>query len=129
MFSDNMIRTDKKQGTEISKRDVLLRVKPLVDIYETENDIVVMLEMPNVKKDGLRVQVENGFLHITGRRENEQIQGEYIFRETRDVLFERIFELEDNLDTNRISASYELGVLKVSIGKKEKAKPRVIEVN
>lgn len=129
MVLDKKIGTNENSDAVLSQRNELLRVKPRVDIYETEESIVVLLEMPNVEKDDINVKVENGFLYISGRRENEMIDGEYLLRETRDVQFERVFELEKDLDVNNVNAVYNKGVLKLTIGKKEKSKPQVIEIN
>ena len=61
-------------------------------------------------------------MHIQGKRENDLTEGDYLLRETADVIYERFFELEDNLDQETIEANYSAGVLKITIAKKEKAK-------
>ncbi|GAB4366776.1 MAG: hypothetical protein Kow0042_06910 [Calditrichia bacterium] len=130
MFSDNQLNiANDREIQAFSESEYLLRVKPLVDIYETEDEMIVRLEMPGVGKENLQVQIKDGYLHISGRRNNSKVPGQYLLRETRDVLFERIFELEDNLDTQKITANYRYGILTITIGKKEEAKPRTIKIN
>jgi HSP20 family protein len=90
--------------------------------------VILLAEMPGVRKSDLNVKVEKGLLKIEGRKDNREEQGNYIYRETHDVQYHRIFELEKNLDPQKIEASYNSGILKVVIAKKEIAKPRVIEI-
>ncbi|MFZ0390450.1 MAG: Hsp20/alpha crystallin family protein [Calditrichia bacterium] len=103
-------------------------VKPRVDVYETDKAVVVLAEMPDVPKENLSVKVENGFLHLKGERKEKQDKGQYLMREFPQVTYERIFELEDNLNPEKISASYEYGIVKLEIAKKEKKQPKIIEI-
>ncbi len=119
---------ESRNAIQIAHNEHLIHTKPAVDIYETEEAIVVLVEMPNVKKENLQVWVEDGKLYITGKRDSSNINGTYLLRETQDLQYERIFELEEDLDPEKISASYQLGILKIEIGKKEKAKPKIIQV-
>ncbi|MBN2366411.1 MAG: Hsp20/alpha crystallin family protein [Calditrichaeota bacterium] len=107
----------------------LIKIKPVVDIYETEQDIVIHAEMPKVNKEDLRVYIKNGILTISGKRQNNNIDGEWLLKESRDVMYHRQFELEDNLDHESVRASYQAGILKVSVAKKDAEKPRKIEIN
>jgi HSP20 family protein len=84
--------------------------------------------MPKVEKKNLHINVEKNVLHIQGKRENNLVDGDYLLRETADVVYERFFELEDNLDQDSIEANYSAGVLKITIAKNEQAKPRKIEI-
>jgi HSP20 family protein len=99
-----------------------------VDIYEKDDSIVVTAEMPNVEKKYIQVSVENGILRISGKRIQEVENANYLMRETSDLIYERFFELEDDLDSQKIEATYKSGILQVSIGKKEKVKPQIIEI-
>ncbi|GAB4335706.1 MAG: hypothetical protein Kow0037_16020 [Calditrichia bacterium] len=127
MFSDNMLVFHKERNE--TAKNSLMRVKPRVDVFEKEEAVIVRLEMPGVERENLQVTVKDGTLHIVGDRTFPKNEGEYWLRELPDVRFERIFELEEDLDTDKISAEYHHGILTVSIGKKEKAKPKVIEIN
>lgn len=127
MFSDLITAIEKISKTDNNK-EFFLRVKPVVDIYETNEAVIIWAEMPNVAKDDLYVQVKNRILHIQGKKQSMAEKGEFIWRETSDVIYERFFELQDNLDQENIKASYEAGVLKITLPKKEDAQPKKIEI-
>ena len=101
---------------------------PLVDIESTQDGYVLHAEMPGVSKDGIEVSVENGDLVILGHRRPLDVSGEPIYRESRLYDFRRVYELDPSIDTSRISARIENGVLTVNLPKAEKVKPRRIEV-
>lgn len=127
MFSDISTGIDRQKKLDTINQH-LIRVKPVIDIYETEHAFVVLAEMPNVDREDLHVAVENNILHITGKRIHTVEQGTYLLRETRDVLYERSFELGNGLDKEKIEAKYNTGILSVKIFKKEKAKTQKIEI-
>ena len=118
-----------EQKNKDMKNINIFTVKPRVDILESETSVMVLLEMPNVSKEDLQLKMENGLLHISGKRILKNDSAEFILRETRDVVYERVFELEKSLDIDKVDAKYEAGILSVKIEKKEKALPRVIEIN
>jgi len=128
MFSDIFTDVEERKETDVKQDTQVIKVKPAVDIYENEGSIVLLAEMPNVDKSDLKVQVTDGMLHISGTRKKEAVDGQYLIRETMDAVYERIFELEDDLDLDKISASYDKGILRVTLGKKEQVKPRTIEI-
>jgi HSP20 family protein len=101
---------------------------PLVDIESTQDGYVLYAEMPGVSKDGIDVTVENGDLLIVGHRRPLDVSGEPIYRESRPYDFRRVYELDPSIDTSRISARIENGLLIVNLPKAEKVKPRRIEV-
>ncbi len=101
---------------------------PLVDIESTEDGYVLYAEMPGVSKDGIEVTVENGDLLIVGHRRPLDVSGEPIYRESRPYDFRRVYELDPSIDTSRVSARIENGLLIVNLPKAEKVKPRRIEV-
>ncbi|HEY4782317.1 MAG TPA: Hsp20/alpha crystallin family protein, partial [Chthoniobacterales bacterium] len=89
---------------------------------------VLYAEMPGVSKDGIEVTVENGDLLIVGHRRPLDVSGEPIYRESRPYDFRRVYELDPSIDTSRVSARIENGLLIVNLPKAEKVKPRRIEV-
>jgi HSP20 family protein len=101
---------------------------PLVDIESTDDGYVLYAEMPGVSKDGIEVTVENGDLVIAGHRRPLDVHGEPIYRESRPYDFRRVYELDPSIDTSRISARIENGLLIVNLPKAERVKPRRIEV-
>ena len=127
MFSDIFTSIEKRNNVS-RQNGYSLKIKPVVDVYETSGNIVLLVEMPQVEKSALKVEVENGILHIQAKKQNNITEGELIYRESADVLYERLFELEDNLDTTQIQASYNAGVLKLTLPKREEAQPRKIEI-
>ena len=91
------------------------RVTPAVDIYENDNELVFIADMPGVSKDGLDVQVEKMELTMTGAV-NEKYR------------YERSFKLPPTVDVENVNASLKNGVLNVTFKKAESAKPKKIKV-
>ena len=102
---------------------------PEVNIFETGEGYVVEAEMPGVPKDGLEITLADGEITIIGRRLSEPAGGEILFRERPAADFRRVFELDPAIDTTRISARMEQGVLTLELPKSERVKPRKIAVN
>jgi len=103
---------------------------PAVDIYETENDLVLKADLPEVDPKDIDVRVENQTLNLTGERKFESNEnGKGYHRIERSYgRFTRSFAVPNSFDTEKISADYKNGVLTVSLPKKEAAKPRQIKV-
>ena len=103
---------------------------PAVDIYETENELVLKADLPDVDLKDIDVRVENQTLTISGERKFEQEQsGKGYHRIERSYgNFIRSFAVPNSFDTDKISASFKNGVLSVSLPKKEAAKPRQIKI-
>jgi HSP20 family protein len=103
---------------------------PLVDIIEDEKEWVVKTDLPEVKKEDVKVTVENGVLTITGERklEKEEKDTKYHRVERSYGSFFRSFTLPDAADSPKVSAEFKEGVLKVHLPKSERAKPKAIEV-
>ena len=101
---------------------------PDVNIFETQDGYVLEAEMPGVQKDGLEVTLEDNELIITGRSNPETLHAEVLYRESRAADFRRVFELDPAIDTARITARIEQGLLTVRLPKPEKVKPRKITV-
>ncbi len=101
---------------------------PLANIVETGDGYLLEAEMPGVGKDGLEITVENGELSIVGRRTRQGTTGTPVYRESRTHDYRRIFELDPSVDTTKISARMEQGILRLHLPKAESVKPRRIEV-
>ena len=103
---------------------------PAVDIYETENELVLKADLPDVDLKDIDVRVENQTLTISGERKFEQEQsGKGYHRIERSYgSFVRSFAVPNTFDTEKISADFKNGVLTVSLPKKEAAKPRQVKV-
>jgi HSP20 family protein len=105
-----------------------LWIAPEVDIYETQEAYVLHAEMPGVQKSGLEITVEDNELTLIGRRTTTAPKGEVVFRESREANFRRVFELDPAVDTERITARVDQGLLTLSLPKAEKVKPRRIAI-
>jgi HSP20 family protein len=101
---------------------------PLANILETKDAYVLEAEIPGVAKDGLEVTVENGQLTIVGRRANHATNGNTLYRESRANDYRRVFEVDSSIDTGRITAKVDQGVLTLTLPKAEAVKPRKITV-
>jgi len=103
---------------------------PPVDIMETENELTVKADLPDVRLDDIYVRVENQTLSIKGeRRFEENSTGKGYHRIERSYgRFTRSFAVPNSVDTEKVSADYKDGVLTVSLPKKEAAKARQVKV-
>ena len=104
---------------------------PAVDIYETENELVVKADLPEVEPKSVAIQLENGTLTLKGERKfEEQKNGQKGFHriERSYGAFVRAFSLPDTVDGDKVKADYKNGVLTITLPKKEVAKPKTINV-
>lgn len=101
---------------------------PVVDIFEIEAGLAVVVDLPGVGKEGVDVRVENDVLTISGKP-TEQPVGTPLYREFGLVNFFRQFQLSDHVDQEKITADLKNGVLTITLPKAEKAKPKKITVN
>ena len=105
-------------------------VEPPANISATENEYFVELEMPGVDKAGLEATVEGNELTIIGRRKQELPEGELLYSETPLLAdYRRRFDLGADVDTTKIRAEMDQGVLKLHLPKREDAKRRKIEIS
>lgn len=104
-------------------------IAPNVNIFETTDGYVLQAEMPGVGKDGVEITLEENEITITGRRAPETVSGEALFRERHNADYRRAFELDPAIDTDRIAAKVEQGILTVTLPKSERVKPRKISVD
>ena len=103
---------------------------PAVDIYETENELVVKADLPEVSLNDIDVRVENQTLTIAGERKFEKKDSNKGFHRIERAYgnFVRSFAVPNTFDTEHIRAEYHNGVLSVTLPKKEAAKPRQIKI-
>jgi HSP20 family protein len=104
-------------------------VAPEVNIYETSEGYVLEAEMPGVNKDGLEITLEGSEITIVGRRTHEVMPGEALLRERQRADFRRAFELDPAIDTTKVNAKMNQGVLTLTLPKSEQVKPRRIAVS
>src|SRR5215475_1862548 len=103
---------------------------PPVDVYEDEHNLVLKLEVPGVNEEDLNVSVENNTLTIQGERKFEKEEKEENFHriERRYGSFIRTFRLPNTVDSEKVEAGYDKGILKITLSKRAEAKPRQIKV-
>ena len=103
---------------------------PLVDISEDDKEYLVKADLPEMKKEDVKVTVENGVLSISGERKSEKEEKRNKFHriERSYGTFLRTFTLPDNADSTKIAAEFKEGVLKVHLPKIPAAKPQHVEV-
>jgi HSP20 family protein len=104
-------------------------VAPEVNIFERPDGYLLEAEMPGVNKSGLEITLEGTEITIVGHRNRETIQGRPLFRESRPADYRRVFELDPAIDTSKITARMDQGVLMLALPKSEEVKPRKIEVD
>jgi HSP20 family protein len=104
---------------------------PAVDIYETENELVVKADLPDVPEKDIDVRVENNMLTIRGERKYDQTVKEdnYLRVERSYGAFSRSFSLPNTVNTEAIQASYKNGVLQIELPKRAESKPKQVKVN
>jgi HSP20 family protein len=104
---------------------------PAVDIFETEHELVVKADLPDVDLKDLDIRVENNILTIRGERkfEKQVSEDQYLRVERAYGSFRRSLSLANTVNAEAIKADYQNGVLTLTIPKREEAKPKQIKVN
>ena len=117
-------------GGEKKEAIAVAEWSPLVDITEDEKEYLVKAELPEMKKDEIKINVQNDVLSISGERkyEKEEKDKKYHRVERAYGSFMRSFTLPEDADGSKVNAEYKDGVLKIHLPKSEKAKPKTIEV-
>jgi len=127
MAAEKQAATRKKDDTTLSTRDETRYITPPVDIYETDDALTVIVDMPAVEKDAVDLRVEDGVLTIKGNASYSgppnPVRSEFGLEG-----YFRQFQLSDEVDQDGISAETKDGVLTIRLAKAEKSRPRQIEV-
>jgi HSP20 family protein len=103
---------------------------PAVDVYEDAHKVVVKVEVPGIRQEDLDVRVENNTLTVKGERKFETEEKEENFHriERRYGSFVRSFSVPQTVDTDSVAASYDAGVLTITLNKKAEAKPKQVKI-
>jgi HSP20 family protein len=103
---------------------------PRVDVVENKENFIVRAELPGMKKDDVKLTLENSVLTLSGEKRFEEKRDEDNFhlRETRYGKFERSFRLTDNIDRSNIVADYKDGVLTISLPKTKESQSKEIAI-
>ncbi|MBI3356389.1 MAG: Hsp20/alpha crystallin family protein [Nitrospirae bacterium] len=119
-------------GTNGDKNEAITVAEwsPLVDISEDDKEYLIKAEIPEMKKEDIKLNIHDDVLTITGERkyEKEEKNKKYHRVERAYGSFMRSFTLPEDADGSKVGAEYKDGVLKVHLPKSEKAKPKAIEV-
>ena len=103
---------------------------PALDLYESGDHFVAVIELPGMPKEDIDISLHDGTLTISGERKGESNNGETAQRTERYVgTFRRSIALPTRVDANKVSATYQDGILKVTLPKAEEAKPKQIQVS
>jgi HSP20 family protein len=103
---------------------------PAVDIYETENELVLSAEVPGIAEKDIEIRVEDNTLQLRGERkfEKETKEENYHRIERSYGSFYRAFTLPNSIDSEAIKAEHENGVLRVTMPKRQELKPRTVKI-
>jgi HSP20 family protein len=113
--------------TELSTRSWA----PPVDIYETDNDIILKAELPGIDPKDVEVRVEDNTLYLKGERKQEkEVKEPNYHRVERSYgSFARSFSLPNSMDASKVKAEYKDGLLTLTMPKREEAKPKTIKID
>jgi|SRR5579872_531379 len=103
---------------------------PPVDVYEDEHSVILKMEVPGINEQDLNLSLENHTLTVKGERRFEKEEKEEHFQriERRYGTFLRTFRLPNTVDTDKVAALYDKGILKITLAKRAEARPKQIKV-
>lgn len=104
-------------------------VTPVVNLRQDAEGYVLDVEMPGVGKEGVQITVDDGRLTLVGHRRASDQPGRSVYSERGTASYRRIFDLDPTIDTGKITASIDQGLLVVHLPKAEAAKPRKVTVS
>jgi HSP20 family protein len=109
----------------------LMRLLPAADIVEDKDSFIVNIELPGLKKEDLKVTVQNNILSINGEKKNEIDHKSKTFHRVERSYgsFYRSFELPISVDPSKVQAEFKDGVLRIELPKSDSAKPKEIAIN
>jgi len=119
---------EKREVPVPETREETRTLTPPVDIFEVDDGLAVVADLPGVDKETLDVRVENDVLTIAGKV-NPDTKGTEVYREFELANYFRQFQLNEQVDQEKIHAEMKFGVLTIHLPKAEKAKPKKISVN
>ncbi len=105
-------------------------LRPAMDVIEGENDLTIRIDLPGIQPDDVKVETEDNILTVSGEM-GDTIQHEgdrYHYRERRYGAFQRRVRLPNTLDSEKVDAAFDNGVLTITLPKQPQAQPKQIEV-
>jgi HSP20 family protein len=130
MSTQNDIAVIRQDNTALMKKaEPVVPVTPLVDIYETPDAYVLMVDLPGASKESIRITLDQTSLVVKASVESHVAnESKFLGNEIPNAGFHRAFNLTDGIDQDNVDARYEDGVLKLKLLKKEELKPREITI-
>ena len=131
MANNNDMVSSQTGGAQVADQAAVSMpvLTPAVDIYETEDALVLLADMPGVTKDNLNIHLEENILTLEGEAHAPLVQGEtFLLQEYRVGRYMRQFTLSDLIDQSKIDAKLKNGELILTLPKAVKAKPTAIQV-
>ena len=131
MASKQELQVQKKRELEAKEEGTIpaRTFLPTADIFEAEDALHVVLEMPGVEKDNINISVREGVLNIEGRLDFAKYKDlQPLYTEYNVGNYSRSFRLSTSIDQNKIGAELKDGVLSLTLPKLEEAKPRTIQI-
>jgi len=135
----NALTKTKKQPAQVQQQDApanqnnndaqRLYVQAPVNVTETKDGYLLEADMPGVNREGLEALLDNNELTIIGHRNVPTPNGEQLYRESRNLDYRRVFQLDPSIDGSKIQARMENGVLRLELPKAERVKPRKITIS
>ena len=104
------------------------QILPRVDIYENEQEVLLVADLPGVAPGNIDLRYERGELALYGKRDVRPHTGQEILEEAQECDFYRVFQLHESIDAAKIDADYKEGVLTVHLPKDEAIKPKLVTV-
>ncbi|WP_432823320.1 Hsp20/alpha crystallin family protein [Trichloromonas sp.] len=126
-MKNNELSVNKASKLTASEKDRTDYVSPAVDIYETDNALTIVADLPGVNKEQLELATDRNILTIEGHAKTSA-DPNHLYREFGTAGYYRRFQLPENLDLDQTAAELKDGVLTLTLPKAAAAKPRRIEV-
>lgn len=130
-----MVETKNETMEKVEQKSLIDEIRnepviaPFVDIYETEDNFNLVVNMPGVSKENINLKLEEERLSIIGKRNLDELKNrKYVLSETPFGNYYRTFKISDSIDIEKAKAKFENGQLLVTLPKSEKVKPRTIEI-
>jgi HSP20 family protein len=120
---------DSSFGPTFRAPGALSRWTPALDVYQDKDQFTVVVELPGLKKEDIEISLHNDVLTLSGERKQEKKDEEGHRNERFFGRFQRSVTLPTSVDSNKVKATYQDGILKIVLPKAEEAKPKQIEVS
>ncbi|HME88095.1 MAG TPA: Hsp20/alpha crystallin family protein [Chthoniobacterales bacterium] len=115
--------------SNFARQDLFSGWSPALDLYQNDDNLVAMVELPGMRKENIEISLHDGTLSISGERKSSSSNGDRAERTERSVgSFRRSITLPTRVDANKVSATYRDGILTVTLPKAEEAKAKHIDV-